>query len=243
MYWFNGNFDLIKTQMDLLDWKRILFNDLQPNFLIEVFFRSIVMFSILLVALKIAGKRGVKQLSVFEMVIIIGLGSAAGDPMLYEDVGLLPAITVIFAIILFYKGITFLTVISPKFEELLEGKTQCLIEEGEFSLHSFEKENLAQDEFFLELRLKSIEHLGQIKNAYIETNGEISTFYYADDDVKYGLPILPQLYQTKSEIITEDGIYACSFCGNVEEVTTNGRTCENCQKKEWVRAIKTIRQS
>lgn len=49
------------------------------------------MFTILLLTLKLAGKRGVKQLSIFETVIIIALGSAAGDPMFYEDVGIVPA--------------------------------------------------------------------------------------------------------------------------------------------------------
>lgn len=229
--------------MEIFDWKRVLLNDLEPNFLIEVIFRSVIMFTVLLLALKIAGKRGVKQLSIFEVVIIIGLGSAAGDPMMYEDVGILPAICVILVIILFYKAITFFTAHSPKFEQFIEGKTECIIEEGEFSLDSFKKENLAQDEFFLELRMKSIEHLGQIKNAYIETNGEISTFYYSDKEVKYGLPLLPQLYNKKSEIIAEAGIYACSFCGNIQELTTLGGTCENCQRKEWVLAIKTIRIS
>lgn len=229
--------------MEIFDWKRLLLNDLEPNFLFEVIFRSIIMFTVLLLALKIAGKRGVKQLSIFEVVIIIALGSAAGDPMMYEDVGLLPAIAVILVIILFYKLITWLTAVSPKFERFLEGKTECTIEEGEFSLHSFKKENLAQDEFFLELRLKSIEHLGQIKNAYVETNGEISTFYYPDEEVKYGLPILPQLYNKKSEIIADAGIYACSYCGNIQEVTISGGICENCNKKEWVRAINSIRIS
>lgn len=229
--------------MEKIDWKRVLYNDLPPDFLIEVFFRSIIMFTVLLLAMKIAGKRGVKQLSVFETVIIIALGSAAGDPMLYDNVGLFPAITVIIVIILFYKLITWLTGISPKFEQFIEGKTQCIIDEGEFSLRSFKKESLAQDEFFLELRMKSIEHLGQIKNAYVETNGEISTFYYADEDVKYGLPILPQLYNKKSVVIHKNGVYACTFCGNIQELTTPGGVCENCEKKEWVEAIKTIRIS
>lgn len=229
--------------MELFDWKRILLNDLPLSFLIEVFFRSIMMFTVLLLILKIAGKRGVKQLSVFEIVIIIGLGSAAGDPMLYEDVGLLPAITVMLVIILFYKVITWLTAISPKFEQFIEGQTQCLIDEGEFSLKTFKKESLAQDEFFQELRIKSVEHLGQIKNAYIETNGEISTFYYCEQEVKYGLPILPQLYNKKSATISETGLYACSFCGNVQQVTTPGANCTKCNNKEWVKAINTIRRA
>lgn len=226
-----------------MDWKRILFNDLPPNFLIEVFFRSLIMFTVLLLAMKVAGKRGVRQLSIFETVIIIALGSAAGDPMLYDDVGIIPAITVIIVIIIFYKSITWLTAISPNFERFIEGKTECIIHEGEFSVASFKKENLAQDEFFLELRMKSVEHLGQVKNAYMETNGEISAFYYKEEEVKYGLPILPHLYSKKSQSIPNPGIYACTFCGNIQEITIVGAVCENCNKKEWVLAIKTIRQA
>lgn len=229
--------------IELMEWKRVLLNDLPYLFLVEVVFRSIIMFAFLLLALKIAGKRGVKQLSVFETVIIIALGSAAGDPMLYEDVGILPAITVILTIILFYKGITWLTAKSQRFEQFMEGTTKCIIDEGKFSLASFKKESLAQDEFFSELRAKSIEHLGQIKNAYIETNGEISTFYYADEDVKYGLPILPKLYDKKSKTIPKPGIYACAFCGTIEDQSQNKAKCKNCEKQEWVLAINTNRIS
>ena len=59
---------------EIFEWNRLLYNGLPESFLIEVIFRSTVMFIVLLLTLKVAGKRGVKQLSVFETVIIIALG-------------------------------------------------------------------------------------------------------------------------------------------------------------------------
>lgn len=226
---------------DIFEWSRVLFNNLPEIFLFEVIFRSIIMFAVLLLTLKIAGKRGVKQLSIFETVIIIALGSAAGDPMLYEDVGILPAITVFVVIILLYRMITWLAAKNKAFEEFIEGKTECIINEGRFSTTTFKKESLAQDEFFSELRLKSIEHLGQVKNAFMETSGEISTFYYEDKEVKFGLPILPSLFNAKSKTISESGIYSCSFCGFTEEKKSGVAICLHCKKQEWVKAIKTTR--
>ena len=120
------------------------------------------MFAVLLLTLRIAGKRGVKQLSIFETVIIIALGSAAGDPMFYEDVGIIPAITVFVVIITLYRCVTRLVWKSKRFEEFIEGKTECLITDGKFNIETFKKESLAQDEFFTELRLQSVEHLGQV---------------------------------------------------------------------------------
>jgi len=226
---------------ELFEWKRLLVNDLPFEFLLEVVFRTVIMFTVVLLTLKFAGKRGVKQLSVFEVVIIISLGSAAGDPMFYEDVGLLPAILV-FAVILFmYRSVTWLLGKSKRFENFIEGKTQCIVEDGQFSIESFEREDLAQDEFFAELRIKSIEHLGQVRNAYIETNGTISVFFYDDENVKYGLPIRPQLFALKNKNIPKSGIYACTFCANTQRLEPTSARCSVCNKDEWVEAIKTKR--
>lgn len=241
----------------LIEWDRILWNELPYAFLLEVVFRSAVMFVLLLITLKIAGKRGVKQLSVFEVVIIISLGSAAGDPMFYEDVGILPALTVFVTIILMYRLVTWLSAKSPWFESLVEGKTKCLIQDGRFALSEFEKGGLAQDEFFSQLRLKGIEHLGQIKAAYMESNGEISTFFFKDNEVRYGLPLLPERFNARSKLISTKGIHACTFCGNLMDVApgagddeTEGAEaspvsikCTVCNKDEWVAAINTLRVS
>ena len=226
---------------DIFDWERLLINDHPFEFLFEVVFRSVVMFIILLITLRFTGKRGVKQLSIFETVIIIALGSAAGDPMFYEDVGIIPAITVFTVIILLYRFVTMLAGKYKWFEKLIEGKTECIIEDGEFSIGAFAKEGLAQDEFFSELRVYSIEHLGQIKNAYLETSGEVSVFFQADEDVKFGLPILPQLFGLKSKNIPKHGTYACTFCGNIQELSEGKANCDRCKKEEWVEAINTIR--
>lgn len=226
---------------EIFEWNRLFYNNLPESFILEVIFRSTVMFIILLLTLKLAGKRGVKQLSIFETVIIIALGSAAGDPMFYEDVGIIPAAIVFTVIIILYRSVTWLTGKSKKFEEFIEGKTECLINDGKFSISTFKKESLAQDEFFAELRIKSIEHLGQVKHAFIETSGEISVFYYPDEQVKYGLPILPALFNKKNKTISEDGIHACAFCGHTQELKKGNADCEICHKDEWVSAINTKR--
>jgi len=226
---------------DIFEWQRVLINDHPFEFLFEVVFRSVVMFIVLLITLRFTGKRGVKQLSIFETVIIIALGSAAGDPMFYEDVGIIPAVTVFAVIILLYRFVTMLTGKFKWFEQLVEGKTECLIQEGKFSIDTFEKEGLAQDEFFSELRVNSVEHLGQVRNAYLETSGEVSVFYYSDEDVKFGLPILPQLFEQKSKTIKETGIHACTFCAHTQELNSGTAACERCGKDEWVKAINTTR--
>ena len=66
-----------------IDWSAILLGSEEWSFLPEVALRTLIMFIIIITGLRFMGKRGVKQLSVVELVVIIGLGSAAGDPMFY----------------------------------------------------------------------------------------------------------------------------------------------------------------
>jgi len=228
--------------IDISQIEKMLIGDQDWAFTVEIVFRTLVMYLIVLLSLRTLGKRGVKQLSVFEMVVIISLGSAAGDPMFYKEVGLLSAFVVFTVVVVAYKLTAYLVGKHPKVEALLEGTCTCLIEEGKFSVHNFRKESMAQDEFFSELRLKGISHLGQVELAIIETSGSISVFYYSDQDVKYGLPILPSLYGQQIVEIPSKDYWSCSFCGHTELLEpAAAHNCPVCQHQHWVRSIASQR--
>ena len=219
------------------DLKELLLGQEEWSFLLEIALRTIIMFVTIIIGLRVLGKRGVKQLSLFELVVIIGLGSAAGDPMFYREVGIVSSILVFVLIILMYTLVTYLIGKSKKFETLLEGKSICLIENGEFSIENFKKENLGSDEFFAELRLKGISHLGQIDQAIEEVSGEISVFYFEDEKVKYGLPIMPDSLCNPLKFIKNSGHYSCIFCGYTEEKNPGvAGKCRKCKKEEWIPA-------
>lgn len=226
-----------------IDWHSFLLGSENWNFLAEVILRSIVMFLIILFSLRILGKRSVTQLSVFELGVIIGLGSAAGDPMFYKDVGLLPGIVVFAVVISMYRFLTFLINRGEKMEKALEGEPVYLVEEGKFLIENFKKEAIASDEFFSQLRNHNVTHLGQVRHAIIETNGSISLVYYADEEVRWGLPVLPHLCSKKLKQFTKEGKYACACCGQVKEIqpSENARQCAVCGTDEWVEATNDLR--
>lgn len=221
---------------------QFLKGDEEWTFLMEITIRTIIMFAAILMALSILGKRGVKQLSVFELVIIISLGSAAGDPMFYKEVGLLNAITVFIVVILCYKATTYLVIKSERIEKMIEGSPICLVKDGKLSINNFNKEPLGYDEFFAEMRPYSVSHLGQIEIAFIEVSGEVSLYYYRDEDVRYGLPILPHLYEQQHVQIMKEDIYSCAFCGNTETIEpTDRHSCVTCKKDRWVKSLNNPR--
>ncbi len=228
---------------EITDWGRILLGDLPGQFLLEVTIRTVLMFAVIFIGMRATGKRAVRQLSIMELVLIVGLGSAAGDPMFYNDVGLLPALVVFIVVILVYRSLTRLAAKSIKMEKLIEGESFLIVENGEFTIDSFNKEDLGQDEFFMEMRIKNVEHLGQIRKAYLETNGQVSIFFYEDEDVRPGLPLLPELFRQRSRTITRTATYACTFCGNVKDLSPQEgfHVCPKCSRSTWVSALSSRR--
>lgn len=217
-----------------MDWHEIFFGKEEISFLLEIVFRTVVMFLVVVIGLNFTGKRGVKQLSIFEMVMIISLGSAAGDPMFYKEVGLLQAVVVFAVVLLSYRIIIFLISRYNKIENLFEGRPIYIIKDGRFTDRSANDLQLGSDELFTELRNKNIDHLGQIKCAILETNGTISLLFLKDGEVKPGLPIWPDGFEKKSKQISTTGLYACSNCGNTEVLSpTPNHICAFCKNDEW----------
>ena len=155
---------------------------------------------------------------------------------------IIPALLVFITILGFYRLITWFAIKNEKFERVLEGEPVYIIEDGIFNLEAGD-ETYAKDEFFSEMRQQSIEHLGQVRTAILEPNGNVSFLFYEDDQVKPGLPVMPKLYKQKQKNISKSGDYACSFCGNIEHINEGPKTCIRCEKEEWVKAIDTCRLS
>lgn len=222
------------------DWQRLLLHEFPPAFLGEVALRTTIIFLVVLAALKISGKRGVRQLSIFELVIILTLGSAAGDVSFYHDVPLLPVIVVILCVLTLYRLTTWAMERSHRLEKFLEGEPLVIIRDGMFVAHVLERENISFDEFLMELRLRGVEHLGQVRVAILEVCGDISVYFFPDAAVRPGLPILPEQKAQAVTVAHVHALYACNQCGAVQSLQAQqALRCPSCGHARWVRALDT----
>ncbi|GAA0320507.1 DUF421 domain-containing protein [Psychrobacter aestuarii] len=223
--------------MSLVD---IFLYDTTWAFMVEIAIRVTVMFVLIILFLRFTGKRGVRQLSIFELTIILSLGSIAGDPMFTEDLPIIQAVLIMSLVIVLYRFCTWLMMKYQPIEDLLEGRSLYIVENGKLVLDKIDKGKMSHDEFFAEMRQQGIEHLGQVRVGLLETDGTFSLLMFADDDVHYGLPIFPKAYQAAEEIEPQCH-YACMYCGQVEHVVTDKQKCHRCEDKciGWAKAINT----
>ncbi len=228
--------------MKAFDLQRMMLDKVPLEFLGEVAVRSLFTFVLVFLFLKIAGRRGVRQMSLFEVLIILTLGSAAGDVAFYDDVPLLPVFIVFVSLAVLYRSVMWAMAHSEKLEDLLEGKPVVIVEEGELAWEKLNKENMTEFEFFMELRVNGVEQLGQVRLAIMETNGQLSVYYYSDDEVRPGLCILPLECNTRYTTVPDDGDYACVQCSEVITMKAGDhQLCPRCANPEWSKASRALR--
>ncbi len=228
--------------MKAFDLQRMAFDKVPVEFLGEVALRSLYTFVLVFLFLKLTGRRGVRQMSLFEVLIILTLGSAAGDVAFYDDVPMIPVFIVFVTLALLYRLVMWLMSKSEKLEDLLEGKPVAIVEEGKLAWEKVQRANMTEFEFFMELRVSSVEQLGQVKLAIMETNGQISVYFYDDDEVRPGLCILPDEFVERFMTIPEVGEYACRRCGHVETLSAGAhQLCPRCKNPEWTKVSRAKR--
>jgi len=137
--------------------------------------RIIVIYFFALLMLRIAGKRRIARLSAFDILVIIALGAAVGDVMLYSEaqVPLWSGILVVFAVIFLQICISKLTEHHKFISFLVHGKATEVIRNGAIVWHNLESEDLTEDELMELLREKGIGDVKRVKEAVLEKSGEL----------------------------------------------------------------------
>lgn len=145
-----------------------------PSSILSVIIRTAIIAALVFIIVKWLGGKGIGQLSPFGLLIVVGLGSAIGDPMLYKEISIPQAMAAVIIAIIFFKVIDYLTLKSRRFRNSLEPKPILLVEYGSIVKEGLKKAKMDIIEFEAEMRLEGIENLSEIKYARLESNGKIS---------------------------------------------------------------------
>ncbi|RZL59629.1 DUF421 domain-containing protein [Variovorax guangxiensis] len=224
--------------MSPFDPQRLFLTDLPVTFLAEVALRTLFAYFAVFLFLKFSGRRGIRQLSLFELVVILTLGSAAGDVSFYHDVPMLPVAMVFVTLLALYRATTFVMGRSKRIEGWMEGKPVTVIEDGLYRLESLDRLNMSSSELFMELRQQGVEHLGQVRLGILETDGDVSLFFFDKDEVRAGLSVLPPSHRPVWKKVPAEGLYCCTRCGWPARIAAGEATqCTRCKNDAWAEAV------
>ncbi|HHZ12458.1 MAG: DUF421 domain-containing protein [Caldicoprobacterales bacterium] len=148
--------------------------------MLNIFFRSLILYGIVVLVVRVMGKRQIGQLQPFELVIAIMLADLASAPV--DDVGvpLIKGVVPIFALAFAQIIISFLSLKSERFRTLIGGSPSILIENGVLQQKKLEQLRINLNDLLEQLRSQNIANIDDVEFAILETNGNLSVFPKVD---------------------------------------------------------------
>lgn len=142
--------------------------------MIVTFIRVSILYILVLIIMRLMGKREIGQMQPFELVIAIMIADLASVPMSDTGIPIFHGIIPILALLLFQLIISFINLKSIKLRKIICGKPQILIYRGKIDEEALKKEKITINELQERLRQKDIYTLGDVEYAILETSGEMS---------------------------------------------------------------------
>lgn len=232
-----------KEEIQFGDWQRILFGNAPAEFLLEVALRTVIIYLVLLIIMRLMGKRMNAQLTITELSVMIMLGAIVSVPMQIPERGLLHGILILCCALVLFRGLNWLAYRYRRVELLAQGELQVIIGDGMLNRQQMAKAKLSREQLFANLRAKKFQHLGELKRVYLEAKGEFSV--YPQKPPRPGLSILPEKDRSIHGEHEEKSLRSCLECGHISKLglVNESDPCPRCGCADWNHAISSAPSS
>ena len=138
------------------------------------FFRAIVLYLVVLIVMRLMGKREIGQLQPFELAISIMIADLASIPMTEIGIPIFNGIVPILGLLVMHLVISVINLKSLRAREIICGKPSILIYRGKINEKALVKERFTINELEERLRGNNVVNLGDVEYAILETSGQVT---------------------------------------------------------------------
>ena len=138
------------------------------------FFRTIILYILVLIVMRFMGKREIGQLQPFELAISIMIADLATIPMAESGIPITSGIIPILGLLVMHLTISLINLKSIKAREIICGKPSILIYRGRIQEDKLKKERFTINELEEKLRDQNIFNIGDVEYAILETSGQVT---------------------------------------------------------------------
>ena len=150
-----------------------------PLPLLEKLARPVIVYIVLVLLLRIFGKRELAQLNPFDLVVLLSLSNTVQNDIIGEDNSVTGGVVGAIGLLAINWLVVRLLFRSPKLTRLLEGRSITLIKNGQVDAKALERESLTREELIEVIHRQGFEHVHDVKKCDLEPNG---TFYLESFD-------------------------------------------------------------
>jgi uncharacterized membrane protein YcaP (DUF421 family) len=148
--------------------------NIDPISLALVVVRTVVVYVVLLILLRLAGKRELGQMTPFDLVVLLIIANAVQNAMVGPDTSLNGGLFAALTLVVVNRLVDRVGLRSAWLQHQLVGEPTLLVHDGALLEDHLRREGLSQDEVLQALREHGIDDLATVKLAVLEADGTIS---------------------------------------------------------------------
>lgn len=139
-----------------------------------VMFRTLILYLLVVIILRIMGKPQIGQLQPFELVIAIMISELAAVPMADTEIPLINGIIPILTLLLAQVTLSYWSLKSERARRIICGKPSLVIEKGRILENELRRLRMTVNDLLEQLRVKDYPDINEVNYAILETNGDLS---------------------------------------------------------------------
>lgn len=139
-----------------------------------VLIRTIILYFIVLFAIRIMGKSELSKMSPFQMVVIFMIAELAAIPIESPTVSFISGVIAIFTLLLLQVLISYISIKSEKFKNFINGRPSVIIENGQINQEEMKRLRISINDLMEQLRLGNTPSISDVDYAVLESNGSMS---------------------------------------------------------------------
>jgi uncharacterized membrane protein YcaP (DUF421 family) len=140
----------------------------------NIVLRTTVIYLIILIGLRLTGKREIGQMTVFDLVVLLLLANAVQNAMVGPDTSLTGGILAAVVLLVLNTAVARLRLRWPRLRQLIEGSPTLLVLHGEVIADHLRREGLDRETLEAALREHGVSTLDDVEMAVLEIDGSIS---------------------------------------------------------------------
>jgi uncharacterized membrane protein YcaP (DUF421 family) len=143
-------------------------------FMLISFIRAFILYAIVVIVMRVMGKRQLAEMQPFELVVTLMIADLAAIPMENSGKPLLGGIIPIIALTVSQLALSWLTLKSERIRAFICGSPSILIEKGIINQTELEKQRINLNDLLEQLRSKDIPQVNDVEFAVLETGGQLN---------------------------------------------------------------------
>jgi len=147
-----------------------------------IILRTTAVYLVILVGLRLRGKREVGQMTPFDLTLLLLLSNSVQNAMTGPDTSVVGGVAAAFTLLVLNYFVASVSARNRKLRRMIEGEPSLLIHDGKINQEHMAREHVSMDELHRALREHGINDCQQVALAVLEVDGSISCLKY--DELK-----------------------------------------------------------